>query len=465
MKTISPSNEAIRQIMDWLKGQAQWSAAFSMVVDRQRDRVVARVFAGDDDAFGRFAQGVGKEFFGWAFETFLSERLATDVPDSPIDDFLKRRGWRLNPLGQRYLRAMRDSAPTLLEVLDVAPGQHVDVADMIISGEPFRVHERSASRQIKRWDKLCARVVEMPEGRVFTGAILPIIGRETMQFVGVAQQAIQQLTEQVAVAGTTPERFRELVREALKNSADDFLVLWVAQAVAAAAPPRIVNSDGDDIVFHTRRYELRPKARERLIAAFSANSELKLTGERPRQWSWVQPPADRAVSRDAAEGLALDSRDIGDPTRVNAASLELKGAVLKVETNSAARLQRLEQLLLSLLGADVLAVTTEAKTLEELRAEAPAEDAPRGREIPRRLRERLEREFMEKHYRAWIDMQLPALNGATPREAATDPKRRAAVVELLKEMENKSAHGAERNQAPFDFTSVWQALGLAHLRR
>lgn len=462
-KTISPSNDAIRQIMDWLKGQAQWSAAFSMVVDRQRDRVIERVFAGEDDAYDRFAQDIGEQFFGWAFETFLSGRIAGHLPDSPIDDFLKRRGWRLNPLSQRYLRALRDSAPTLLEVLDVVPGRYVDVADMIVSGEPFRVHERMGSRQMQRWDRLCARVVEMPEGRVFTGAVLPITSREATQFVGVAQQAIQQLTERVADAGTTPDRFRELVREALKNCADEFLVLWAAQAVAAATLPPITNSDGDAIVFHTRRYELRPKARERLIATFTANSELKLTGERPRQWSWVQPPKDHAASPEAASGLAIDSRDIGDPTKVNAASIELKGAVLTLETNSTARLQRAEQWLLPLLGADVIAVTTEAKTLEQARAEAPAKDAPRGREIPRHLRERLEREFMEKHYHAWIDMQLPALDGATPREAAADPKRRGAVVELLKEMENKSAHGAE--QAPFDFTSVWQALGLAHLRR
>ena len=463
MKTVSPTNEAIGQIMDWLKGQAQWSAALAAVARRQRDRVIERVFAGNDDAYDRFAQDIGAQFFGWAFETFLSGRVAAHLPDSPIDDFLKRRGWRLNPLGQRYLRAMRDSAPTLLEVLDVAPGQHVDVADMIVSGEPFRVHERMGSRQLRRWDKICARVVEMPEGRVFTGAILPIAGRETMQFVGVAQQAIQQLTERVADAGTTPDRFRELVREALKMSADDFLVLWAAQAVAAAAPPRIVNSDGDAIVFHTRRYDLKPMARERLIAAFAANRELKLVGERPRSWSWVRPPEDHAAP--LAAGIAVDSRDIGDPTKVNAASLELKGAVLTVEINSAARLQRVEQWLLPLLGADVLVVTTREKTLEEARGQAPAKDAPRGREIPRHLRERLEREFLEKHYRAWIDMQLPALDGATPREAAADAKRCGAVVELLKDMENRSAHGAEHNQATFDFTGVWQALGLTHLRR
>jgi hypothetical protein len=463
-KTISPSNEAIGQIMHWLEGQPQWSAAFSLVVDRQRQRVTQQVFAGEEDSFDRFAEYMGSQLFGWAFETFLSGRIAGHAPDSPIDDFLKRRAWRLNPLGQRYLRAVRDSAPTLLEVLDVVSGRYVDVTDMIVPGEPFRVYERMGSRQLQRWDRLCARVVEMPEGRVFTGAILPLTGRDTMPFVGAAREAIQRLTEQVAVAGTTVERFGELVRQALRDSADDFLVLWVAQAVAAAMPPRIVNSDGDPIIFHTRRYQLRPGVRGRVIAALSGNGELKPTSARPHQWSWVQAPEDHAASQDAAAGLALDSRDIGDPIRVNAASLELKAGVLTVETNSAARLQRVEQWLLPLLGADVLAVTTEARTLEQARAEAPEKDAPRGREIPRQLREELEREFLEKHYHAWIDMQLPALHGATPREAAADPKRCGAVVDLLKEMENRSAHATAQGHASFDFSTVWQALGLAHLR-
>lgn len=462
-KTISPSNEAIRQMMDWLPGQAVWRPALAAAIERQRDLLIERVFAGDDAAFESFTEHIGEQVFGWAFEAFLSRRIDGQVPDSPVDDFLKRRGWRLNPLSQRYLRAIRDSAPTLLEVVNVSPGSYVDVKDMLAPGKPFRVHERMGSRQMSRWDKLCARVVEMPEGRVFTGAILPIPGRASGAFVDAARQAIQRLTETVAAAGTTPERYGELVREALGAGAEEFLLLWMAQSVAAAAPPRITNSDGDAIVFHTRRYELKPKARQGLIAAFAQNADLQLTGERPRSWVWIQPPEDRATTSEVEPGLAFDGRDLDDPTKITAASLELKGSTLTVETNSAARLARVEQWLLPLLADAVVAASTQAQTLEEARAAAPTEGRE-GRPVPRHLKEKVEREFHQKHYRAWIDMQLPALAGATPREAAADPKRRDAVVELLKEMENRGAHGEQHGEAPFDFTSVWQALGILHLR-
>ncbi len=47
--------------------------------------------------------------------------------------------------------------------------------------------------------------------------------------------------------------------------------------------------------------------------------------------------------------------------------------------------------------------------------------------------------FMAEHEDRWLETSIPALGGATPREAAQDPTRRADLDTLLKEMENLEA--------------------------
>lgn len=40
-------------------------------------------------------------------------------------------------------------------------------------------------------------------------------------------------------------------------------------------------------------------------------------------------------------------------------------------------------------------------------------------------------QFTRTHEQAWLDEPIPALNGATPREAAADPTRRPDLIRLL----------------------------------
>jgi hypothetical protein len=59
---------------------------------------------------------------------------------------------------------------------------------------------------------------------------------------------------------------------------------------------------------------------------------------------------------------------------------------------------------------------------------------------------------------AWPDTSLPALDGLTPKEAAAQPKYRARLETLLKEMEyHESREDANRR---FDFGGIRRELGL-----
>ena len=83
----------------------------------------------------------------------------------------------------------------------------------------------------------------------------------------------------------------------------------------------------------------------------------------------------------------------------------------------------------------------------------PAREAP-----PDPEQQAILREFMDQHWAGWLDTQLPALDGLTPRAAAARPADRRKLVALLKECEmhegRKPAH--ER----YDIRKVWSALGI-----
>ena len=79
-------------------------------------------------------------------------------------------------------------------------------------------------------------------------------------------------------------------------------------------------------------------------------------------------------------------------------------------------------------------------------------------EIPPEVRGEILREFKTRHFAAWPDQSIPALDGKTPREAAKTREGRRKLDVLLKDAEHleQSLDPAER----FDFSDLRKELGL-----
>ena len=69
------------------------------------------------------------------------------------------------------------------------------------------------------------------------------------------------------------------------------------------------------------------------------------------------------------------------------------------------------------------------------------------------------RGIKEKHMAGWVDEQIPALGGMTPREAAKKPASRAQLDLLLRDMENHESQMPADER--YDFDRVREALGLS----
>ena len=84
-------------------------------------------------------------------------------------------------------------------------------------------------------------------------------------------------------------------------------------------------------------------------------------------------------------------------------------------------------------------------------------EAPRPEEPPPEIRALL-REFKQQHMSHWLDENIPALDGLTPREAVARPESRTKLDLLLRDMEfRESLLPAEER---FDVDRIREQLGI-----
>jgi len=127
---------------------------------------------------------------------------------------------------------------------------------------------------------------------------------------------------------------------------------------------------------------------------------------------------------------------------------------LQLETNSVERADRLRARLE--VGCERLLRHRAREHGDPLSSARPGpKTPPPAPAIPSEAIEAI-REFKARHYAAWIDQPIPALDEKTPRQAART--KREQVDLLLRAMENAEQRSSDG--APFDFASLRRSLGL-----
>jgi hypothetical protein len=156
--------------MKWLR-RDPWSGAFSDLLEHHLGPACTK--AGIE--IGELADIIGNEWaatlWGCAFEDFLT-REPSEVGNI-IDDYLKRRGWNERAQNKAYMTGLRSSVMSLYEVSDVKSGESFMARDLCRDGEPVRITERTATRTLKQWDRIAARVVKVRDKTIIGGGVLP----------------------------------------------------------------------------------------------------------------------------------------------------------------------------------------------------------------------------------------------------------------------------------------------------
>ena len=306
-------------------------------------------------------------FEGGAFEEFLEAR-GELLPD---DERLVADQWLL-------------VERSLYEVESTRPGESLHVRD-VRTGDRHVVRERTASRSVQAGSLICCRIV--PAG-------------ETLQiFGGIEPVPLYQRVQLMELLDTRPDP-----------------IDIVAFLSARFAPPTLQNTEGDPLVMCTA--EVRIPAPDGLVVAFDETYDRDDSGpgDAAGELRWIEHVTKKGMERIRA-------------------TLRMAGDVLHVETNGEARMDRVL--------AFVYELQPDAEVLSDERAPAadlvaarrasgadPAEADP-GIDMNDPAIVAMMDEYMRQYETAWLDEQIPALAGMTPREAAADPTRRDDLARLL----------------------------------
>jgi len=310
-------------------------------------------------------------FEGGAFEEFVSQRGFL----LPADEYL---------LAEQWLLAER----SIFEIVETTPGVGMLLRDLR-TGDRIEIVERKASQLVTPGSLICTRIVTVGSMMQIVGAVEPI-----------------------------NLRYRDALIEMLDDEPDPFdLVELLSRRYA---PPTIVNTEGEESI--ACEAVVTVTNAKQLLAGLDATYEAVDTGKKPTAKS----------PRTWHEYVVTHGQQ-----KIRAA-LHWADNELTIQTNSTPRMDRVLGVLRDLCP-DLVVVKDERTSVKDEYAAAirsgggrPADDGGSGMldQNDPALLAAME-EYIRTYEENWLDDQIPALAGLTPREAAADPTRRQDLISLL----------------------------------
>lgn len=195
-------NHSLSGLMKWLTHE-EWREPFSEVLDLHLGPACEDYEMDFEDIAEVIGDYTAMTLWSCAFEDFLTQSLEPDGRNI-VEDYLKRRGWKESAGNRRYMEALRNSCMSLYEVSEIVPGQSFLARDLLRGGEPIRVSEHSATKKLKVWDKIGARIVEVSGKNILAGGLLPFRPSAATLLMDELKAAKQQARRE----------FRKLTKEA-----------------------------------------------------------------------------------------------------------------------------------------------------------------------------------------------------------------------------------------------------------
>jgi len=388
--------------------------------------------------------------WGCGFEDFLGRRYGEE---NIVDLYLKRSGWKETALNREYFAALRDTPVSLYEVTNVKPGVSMVLQDLLGGAEPVTVLEQSATRSLKKWNRIAVRILAERDSHVISGALLAF-----------SEDAVELLFD--GLCGALKLKKRDAMRlttDQLQGCTPVFTCAWLFTALPRAMfpqQPTFCNSDGDDVMFHDLRFPFAAGVTQKDVAA-CLDGVKNFLPEGQRFWNWLVTR--RIQPRKKASDMLLDTQ-LADGTVLG--SLELKGKSLLVTVNSVARAAKVEALVTNAAGERLKRPLTTIRTVEQMMAEEGPEQPQEGDdEVPPQIARQITHDYLDKHYHETLDAPVPALGGKSPRQAVRSEGGREEVLQWLKLLENRSAKHDDAAIGEYDFGWMWAELGLQDHRK
>jgi hypothetical protein len=371
--------------------------------------------------------------FNWEYISFDGgPELPGPTGRTVAELYAEKQGGKLDSLEQRLIDGINRKPYSFLEVQSVDMGRGMTLTD-ILKGNRIEVQEHTGSQYVNPGDILFGRAVDVDGVGMLIGLSPTLIppGRKA--------EVIQ---------------FRKQLRRGRSAVTDDILNSWHIETRelyfnidrSLHVMPKLQNTDGDAMEFHRLVYEVSSTD-----AAFRKLCDLCLT----------MMPEELAADAEFEENSRMVRVEIpwdrlghkkmsGMPNTVLGRIL-IDGTRLTAEVNSAQRAKALRREIDARLGE---AGRFKVDEIQDFDAMMSRHTAGSAESIPSSEHEELMQhpevqaqvaEMFSRHWQSWVDQEIPALGGKTPREAVKTTDGREAVEALLKD--------AERGRGQDSFTA------------
>lgn len=458
-------DQVTNNLLDWAATD-EWAPQL-MEVHMEHLEAVFDIFDIEGDELLEMLGDAAPTLTACIAEDFFTARFGERGELNIIDEYLKRRGSGEPESARRYIEALRDSTPSLYEVVGVDSGQSITVRDLLVPGEPVTVREHLASQTASVWDRIGARVVRLDGESVFTGAVL----RFRYDAAKHVLRAFDELLKEAIRArrkSSKRKRRRGRPAAALRDELVHHLPLarvlthfWLTDLLSQVmAPlPELRNTDDEALVLCEVRFPI--VGDEATVSALMDGIEgFERDSESAGHWGWRAPGSPTQRRSKALGRDAVAAPEGATPTTV-LGQAEIEAGVLKLSANSMERAERGHKLLSSHLG-DLVgpALTSSQDPYQAMRARR-AEPRQEEVRIPTEEEVKAIHLHIDDHYRHTLDEPLPILGGKTLRKAAATKNGRQEAIDWLKQLENmEHRRAATQGHPPYDTGWIWQELGI-----
>jgi hypothetical protein len=298
--------------------------------------------------------------------------------------------------------------------------EFLEARGMLVPDDEFDVLELWEMARLRLWEVAATDGdAELTVRDTKTGETLDVSDRSMARTFSPGEQILARFlpgwgrTWPSAIALRIELRHRDSLLEWLDMDLDaDLIARWYGSLFA---PPSFANREGEAAAVCEAR--LRPA----------------------HGWEELTRLLDDAYTTSEDEpGVWLDLLEIGPDEQVIRAALRREGDELLIDANSETRFERV---LSRLAGAtEVVAQTVQAlgspAELEAIKDALPPGDPPEP------LDPDMADQIVDMIERHWLDEEVPALGGITPRQAAVDPTRREDLIALLRSFDRMDVGGS-----------------------
>ncbi len=392
-------------------------------------------------------------FMPWMFHHWAPNPDETGVADSalhgipPTRAYLESKGSRLSTVAREYLQSCLVQPFSFYEVTHCIPGQGFTLRNLL-TGQSHEVLERSASQSLQVHDALfgqlaCAQGITLLEAT--SPVVIPPDDKIAIIHLRKRMRAAEDQTDtddQDAIVQMWDIEMRELY-------------LDLSHRLLYPQLPQLQNSDGEMFEFHKLVFGIDSPMD---VFGLLEDSDAQALGLHLLHET-VEHTANGKLRRARFDWLGNDASESGSHTVMG--TLQIDDGKLIGEVNSRERADALTDIIGQILGTHASFRLDEVSTVEQALADRKPETShatERGQQDDPEA-QALISDYLQRHYRTWLDTALPALNGRTPRQAVRIADGREQVSALLQKIERDGQDG----RVPVDKTlldDLYRELGL-----